>query len=205
MSVPSSATLHEAGGRIGVLPSVIKPVEASFRVAGPAYPVRCPAGDNRQLHLAVYDADPCDVLVVDVGDGIDFGYWGEVLSVAAKQRRLGGLVIHGCVRDRDQLAAVGFPVFSAGLCIRGTVKDRPGGAIGEPIRLDDVLVTRGDLVVGDCDGVVVIPAVDAERVIRAGFDRDDAEAEMMRRLEAGERTLELLNLNPLTGPLGENR
>lgn len=205
MNTPSSATLHEAAGRIGALPSVIKPVDASFRVSGPAFPVRCPAGDNRQLHLAVYEAAPGAVLVVDVGAGIDFGYWGEVLSVAARQRRLGGLVIHGCVRDRDQLAAVGFPVFAAGLCIRGTVKDRPGGATGEPVRLGDVLVTRADLVVGDSDGVVVIPAADADRVLAAAVARDAAEAEMMRRLHAGERTLELLKLNPLTGPLGENR
>lgn len=193
--VPSAATLHEAAGRIGVLPSAIKPVDPSFSLSGPAFPLRCPAGDNRQLHEAVYAAAPGDILVADVGDSAEeFGYWGEILSVAARQRRLGGLVIHGCVRDRGRLAHVGFPVFATGLCIRGTVKQLTGGAIGAPVQLGDVVVNHGDLTVGDLDGVVVIPAADAERVLAAANERDEAEAEMLRRLEAGERTLELLNL-----------
>ncbi|WP_460062528.1 RraA family protein [Streptomyces sp. YKOK-I1] len=188
----SSATLHEAAGRIGALPSVIRPVFAGARVAGPAFPVASPPGDNLWIHRAVYAAEPGDVLVVDVGGGTEFGYWGEILSTAALARELAGLVINGGVRDREALADLGLPVFSAGLCIRGTGKDFDAtGSLGASVRIGDVFVERGDLVVGDADGVVVIPGADAEAVVKAGAERDAKEAELMRRIRAGERTLDL--------------
>ena len=94
-----SARLHEAGGRIGVMPPAIKPVAASFRICGTAVTVQGPAGDNLWIHRAIYVAQPGDVLVVHVSDGHDWGYWGEIMSTAARVRGLAGLVIDGCVRD----------------------------------------------------------------------------------------------------------
>ncbi|MEU6371587.1 RraA family protein [Streptomyces sp. NPDC046909] len=188
----SSATLHEAAGRIGALPSAIGPAFTGARVVGPAFPVASPPGDNLWIHRAVYAAEPGDVLVVDVGGGTEFGYWGEILSTAALAQDLAGLVINGRVRDRDALADLGLPVFSAGLCIRGTGKDFDAtGSLGTPVRIGDVFVERGDLVVGDADGVVVIPKADAEAVRKAGAERDAKETELMRRIRAGERTLDL--------------
>lgn len=188
----SSASLHEAAGRIGALPSAIGPVFPGARVAGPAFPVACPPGDNLWIHRAVYAAEPGDVLVVDVGGGTEFGYWGEILCTAALARDLAGLVINGGVRDRDALADLGLPVFSAGLCIRGTGKDVDGtGSLGAAVRIGEVFVGRGDLVVGDADGVVVIPQADTEAVLKAAVERDAKEAELMRRIRAGERTLDL--------------
>jgi 4-hydroxy-4-methyl-2-oxoglutarate aldolase len=191
----SAATLHEAAGRRGALPGAIAAVSDRFRLCGPAYPVRCPPGDNLWLHRAVYAAEPGEILVVDVGGGYDFGYWGEVLTRAAIARRLGGLVIDGGVRDRDQLIAAGLPVFSRGLRIQGTVKDPAGaGAIGDPIELGSVTVARGDLVVGDSDGVVVIDAASALAAAAAGRLRDEKEADMMIKLDQGATTLDLLGL-----------
>jgi 4-hydroxy-4-methyl-2-oxoglutarate aldolase len=191
----SSATLHEAAGRTGALPAQIKPVHGSFRVSGPAYPVRCAPGDNLWLHRAIYAAAPLDVLVVDVGDGREFGYWGEILSCAAVCRGLGGLVINGCVRDGDRLLDIGFPVFAAGLCIQGTVKDPASdGTLAQPVALGPVTVHERDLVVGDGDGVVVLPAADASRILAAASQRDREELEMMRRLRQGETTIDLLGL-----------
>ena len=118
-----TATLHEAGGRIGVMPSAIKPVAPGMRVCGPAVTVHSPGGDNLWLHRAIYVAQPGDVLVVHVSAAYDFGYWGEIMSCAAKTRGLAGLVIDGCVRDGAILADFGLPVFARGLCIRGTGKD----------------------------------------------------------------------------------
>ncbi|BBC30916.1 hypothetical protein SGFS_022100 [Streptomyces graminofaciens] len=188
----SSATLHEAAGRTGALPSVIGPAFAAARVAGPAFPVASPPGDNLWIHRAVYSAEPGDVLVVDVGGGTEFGYWGEILSTAALARGLAGLVINGGVRDRDALTELGLPVFSAGLCIRGTGKDFDGtGSLGTPVRVGEVFVGRGDLVVGDADGVVVIPQADIEAVLKAAAERETKEAALMRRIRAGERTLDL--------------
>lgn len=188
----SSATMHEAGGKIGVLPPAIKPVHPHFRVCGPAVTVHSPPGDNLWLHYAIYAAQPGDVLVVHTSDRHDHGYWGEVMSTAARARKLGGLVIDGCVRDYQLLDEVGFPVFSRGLCIRGTGKDR--GAIGwinAPLMFGNLVVRPGDLIVGDNDGVVAVPADRAEEVIAASRQRDADEAAICKRLDAGATTLDI--------------
>jgi len=188
------ATLHEAGGRIGVMPSAIKPVAPQFRICGPSVTVHSPGGDNLWLHRALYVAQPGDVLVVHVSGVYDYGYWGEIMSAAAKARQLGGLVIDGCVRDGGILADFGFPVFSRGLCIRGTGKDFGArGWINHPVLFDDLTVNAGDLIVGDTDGVVAVPRAHAAEVVAAAAARETKEAAIIKRIEAGERTLEVYN------------
>ncbi|MBC7378259.1 MAG: 4-hydroxy-4-methyl-2-oxoglutarate aldolase [Burkholderiaceae bacterium] len=189
-----AATLHEAGGRIGALPSAIKPVAPMFRVCGPAVTVHSPGGDNLWLHRALYVAQPGDVLVVHVSGVYDYGYWGEIMSAAAKARHLGGLVIDGCVRDGGILADFGFPVFARGLCIRGTGKDFGArGWINHPVLLDDLTVNPGDLIVGDTDGVVAVPLARAAEVVALATAREAKEAAIIKRIEGGERTLEVYN------------
>ncbi|MBP6111988.1 MAG: 4-carboxy-4-hydroxy-2-oxoadipate aldolase/oxaloacetate decarboxylase [Sphingobium sp.] len=191
----STATIHEAGGKIGVMPSEIKPVHPHFRVCGPAMTVHSPPGDNLWLHYAIYEAQPGDVLVVHVEGKYDHGYWGEVMSTAAKARHLGGLVIDGCVRDFTLLEEVGFPVFSRGLCIRGTGKDKNAyGAINRTLRFDGLSVEPGDLIVGDNDGVVVVPQARSAEVIEASRHRDEDELDICRRLMAGETTIDIYKL-----------
>lgn len=187
-----TATLHEVAGRIGVMPSAIKPVAPSFRLCGPAVTVHSPGGDNLWLHRAMYVARPGDVLVVHVSGVHDFGYWGEIMSAAARARQLGGLVIDGAVRDGQILADFGFPVFARGLCIRGTGKDFGArGWINFPTLFDNITVNAGDLIVGDTDGVVAIPRLLAGTVVDAALERERKEAEIIRRIEGGERTLEV--------------
>jgi len=125
-----------------------------------------------------------------------WGYWGEIMSEAARAQHLGGLVLEGGSRDTELLAVIGFPVFSLGRCIRGTVKDKasPVGALGVSVTIGDVVVSPGDLVVGDRDGVVVIPAADAATAIDAGGARVAKEADIVARLRTGERTLDLYDL-----------
>lgn len=117
-----TATLHEAAGRTGNLPSIIKPVIPAFRLCGPAFTVHGPGYDNLWIHRAIYAASPGDILVVATGQALEAGYWGEILNEAAMARRLGGVVIEGGVRDSIALARQNFPLFSAGLCIFGTLK-----------------------------------------------------------------------------------
>jgi 4-hydroxy-4-methyl-2-oxoglutarate aldolase len=192
----SSATLHEASGKIGFMPSAIKPIHPGFRLCGPAVPVLSPGGDNLWLHYAIYAARPGDVLVVHCSGEYDYGYWGEVMSTAAKARGIAGLVIDGCVRDGHLLVDVGFPVFSRGLCIRGTGKDREAtGWINSVTRFDGLSVAPGDLVFGDGDGVVVLPKERAAQIVAEGRRRDDDEVGIMNRLRAGDSTLAIYNLN----------
>lgn len=190
-SLPAS-TLHEAGGRIGALPAAIKPVTPGIGLCGTAVTVHSPGGDNLWLHRALYVARPGDVLVVNVNGHYDHGYWGEIMSTAAQVRGIAGLVIDGGVRDGVRLGAIGVPVFARGLCIRGTGKDAGAlGWINAPVLFDDVVVHPGDLVVGDGDGVVVIPRARAAEVVAAAREREDKEAQVLERLRRGERTLEV--------------
>ncbi len=187
-----SATLHEAAGKIGVLPPQIKPVVPSFTISGPAVTVHSPPGDNLWLHRAIAASQPGDVLVVYVDGVYEHGYWGEIMSTAAKARHLGGLVIDGCVRDGAILGRVGFPVFARGLCIRGTGKDFSArGWLNHPLLLGDVTVNAGDLIVGDTDGVVAIPRERVAEVLDKSRAREDKEADVMRKLEAGETSIDL--------------
>jgi 4-hydroxy-4-methyl-2-oxoglutarate aldolase len=187
-----TATLHEAGGKIGALPSAIKPVAPGMAFAGNALTVHSPGGDNLWLHRALDIARPGDVLVVHVGGAHEHGYWGEIMATMALVRGLAGLVIDGCVRDGALLAAMGFPVFSRGLCIRGTGKDF--GAIGwlnHPVLIGEVTVHAGDLIVGDGDGVVAIPQARAAEVIERSVHREADEAAILQRLRDGASTLDV--------------
>jgi 4-hydroxy-4-methyl-2-oxoglutarate aldolase len=196
-----AATLHEAAERIGALPSAIKPIAPEMRVVGPAFTVHVPAGDNLWIHRALYQAAPGDVLVVSTSGGIEWGYWGDILNTAAMAQRLGGLVIDGGVRDVAGLCKMAFPVFSNGICLRGTIKGFQATAwLRQPIRIGEVVVQQGDLVVGDRDGVVVLPERYVVAALEAGADRERDELEKIARLKAGERTLDIYGFGETGGP-----
>jgi 4-hydroxy-4-methyl-2-oxoglutarate aldolase len=188
-----AATLGECGARR--MRSRIRPAWPGAEVAGPAVPVRCTPGDNLAIHVGVVRAGPGSVLVVDVGDEPELGYWGEVLTTAAEARGIAGLVIDGCVRDVDALAAHGFSVFSAGIALTGATKNR-AGSVGHPVVAGEVHVDPGDWIVADADGVVVVPHATLAEVRTAARARTEKEADLFRRLRAGDTTIDLLGLDP---------
>ncbi len=188
----ATATLHEAAGQIGALPSAIKPVAARFRVCGPAFTVQSPPRDNLWIHRAIAAAAAGDVIVAAVGGHFEAGYWGEIMSTAAQQRQLGGFVIDGCVRDGVLLDEIGFPVFARGLYIGGTRKDPAGpGALNRPVAIGGVTVHPGDLIVGDGDGVVALPRAKIADILAAAEAREAKETKILERLRAGETTIEI--------------
>jgi 4-hydroxy-4-methyl-2-oxoglutarate aldolase len=190
-----AATVHEAYGRRGSLPSDIKPIAPTFRVCGPAFTVDCPPGDNLWIHRAVYAARPGHVLVIQTRGEKEAGYWGEILSEAAVAQQLAGLVIDGGVRDVARLAEIGFPVFASNVCLRGTVKEPTSdGRLGEPLVVGAALVRSGDMVVGDHDGVVVVAAEEVGAVADAARERVRKEQDVIARLRAGETTLAIYEL-----------
>lgn len=188
-----SSTLFEASGLpTSAVDPAIRPVWAGASVSGPAYPVECAPGDNLAIHVAMEKAPRGSILVVATG-GFVAGYWGEVLTVAAEAAGIAGLVIDGGVRDIAALTARRFPVFTRGVSVRGTIKASVP-SIGRPISITGTPVAQGDLVVADDDGVIVIPAQEAEATLSKGQARADKEAIMMRELQQGRSTLELLGL-----------
>jgi 4-hydroxy-4-methyl-2-oxoglutarate aldolase len=187
-----AATLGETGGR--GMPPRIRPAWAGATVAGPAYPVRCTPGDNLAIHVAVTQAPPGSVLVVDVGKVPDRGYWGEVLTTGALARGLAGLVIDGGVRDVAALERLGFPAFSATIALPGATK-RSRGAVGVTTTVAGVPVSVGDWVVGDVDGVVVVPGAALAETVAAGQRRVEAETGYFAALRDGSTTVGLLGLD----------
>jgi 4-hydroxy-4-methyl-2-oxoglutarate aldolase len=185
-----TATLHEAIGKKGALPHRIKPIAPGMKLCGAAVTVTSPPMDNLMLHQALYVADPGTVLVVEVNRGYEGGYWGEIMTLAARQRRIAGLVIDGCVRDADSIEKLGFPVFSRGLSVRGTDK-QGGGHINVPIVIGDITINPGDLVLGDRDGVIIVPAREAALAMEAAQKREAKEDQIKRDLLAGKSTLEI--------------
>jgi 4-hydroxy-4-methyl-2-oxoglutarate aldolase len=187
-----TSTLHEASGLPCFLDYGIRPVWPGAAVAGPAFPLRCAPGDNLAIHIAVDEVPPGHVLVVDAA-GFVAGYWGEVLAVAAEARGVTGLIIDGGVRDVAALEKRKFPAFSRGISMRGTIKFY-APSVGQPIVIANALVSPGDLIVADADGVLSLPAAEVARTLAAARKRTDKEAITMQRLQAGETTLELLGL-----------
>ncbi len=187
-----SATLGESGGRAAH--RRLRPAWTGATLTAPAYPVGCTPGDNLAVHVAVTTAPPGSALVVDVGQVADRGYWGEVLTTAAEAAGLVGLVLDGGVRDVGALEAHGFPVFSATIALTGATKDKPG-TVGAPVRAGGVVVSAGDWVVADVDGVTFVPGDELESVLAAGRAREAKEAGFFESLRAGKTTVELLGLD----------
>ena len=185
-----SATVHEASGARGALSSRIKPISPEMKVCGPAVTVKVKPGDNLILHKAIYVALPGDVIVADADGFLEAGPWGEIMAVAAMARGIAGLVINGSVRDSQAMKNLGFPVFSCGLCIKGTEKISLG-LINHPLNLDNVTINPGDLIVGDRDGVVVVRREDAAQVLEKSLAREEKEKTIMERLRKGESTLDI--------------
>ncbi|WP_339251690.1 RraA family protein [Sporosarcina sp. FSL W8-0480] len=140
----------------GAMDYKIKPVTAEQRVIGPAFTVSLEPGDNLFLHQAIHTAPEGSVLVVD-GKGYEHrAYLGELMAFAAKAKNLGGIIIDGLVRDHDELSKLEFPIFAKGFIPAGPFKEGPG-TINKRISCGGIVVNPGDLIVGDTDGVVVIP------------------------------------------------
>ena len=195
------ATLHEAAGKIGALPSAIKPMAPGFKLCGPAFTVHGPGVDNLWLHRALVLAQPGDVLVAYVSGTYEAGYWGEIMSTMARQRGINGLLIDGCVRDSELLAQIALPVFARGLCLRGTGKDFDAiGWINAPVLIGDITIHPGDLIVGDGDGVVAIPRAQIAAAIEGAQRREAQEADILKRLREGATTLDIYGWNRAAEP-----
>lgn len=188
----SAATIHEAQGRKGALDSGIKPIDRDMAFCGSAFTVVCHPRDNIMLQVAISYAQPGDVLVVASGDQ-PAGQFGDVLANACVARGIAALVTDGGVRDSREIRELGFPVFAKHVCMQGTVKESLG-PINQPLVFGGQLIRPGDVVKGDCDGVVVVRRDEVEFAIAASAERDAAEAAYIARYQNGETPIEVSNL-----------
>jgi 4-hydroxy-4-methyl-2-oxoglutarate aldolase len=187
-----AATLGESGAR--AMRARVHAAWPGARLAAPAFPVQCTTGDNLAIHTAVARAEAGVALVADVGEFRELGYWGEVLTTAAETRGMRGLVIDAGVRDTAALAEHRFGVFATMTALRGATKVQPG-TVGGAVTVGDVEVNPGDWVVGDSDGVVVVPAERLDEVMAAAEQRAATEQRLFAALRAGNTTVDLLQLD----------
>lgn len=190
------ATVYEASGRKGYIDNALKPAAKGARICGPAYTVQCAPGDNLMLHKALQRAQPGAVIVASVGEMYHYGYWGGLMATAAVARGIAGLAIDGCIRDSEEIASMGFPVFCRGFSIRGTTKSTLG-LINYPINFGGVTIFPGDLILGDEDGMVVVRAQECADVLEKSRARIAFEEEKAKQLKAGVSSVELNKLEPV--------
>ena len=185
-----SATVYEASGKRGALFSGIRTLFPEMVLCGPAVTVKVSPADNLLVHKAIYEAQSDDILVVDTGDYIEAGFWGEVMTVASEAVGIKGLVTNGAIRDTIAIREHHFPVCCQGVCIKGTNKDSKGW-INLPLIIGGVKINPGDIILGDYDGVVVIEKDRIESVLDASIKRDEDEKIKFEKLKSGATTLDL--------------
>ena len=182
--------------RQGVMDSGIKPIDPKSHIVGRAVTVKCQPGDNLALHQGIYAAQPGDVLVCDLRGYDQGGHFGDIMALACKVRGLAGVVLDGSCRDSEDIKELGFPVFSRGFNPSGTVKASLG-QINVPITCGGVEVHPGDMILGDCDGVVVVRRTQEDEVFEKALAKFEKEQHIVEQLLAGKTTLEIYGFDKL--------
>ena len=196
-----TATVHEAIGRRGYLGAELRPIQQDIRIAGSAVTVLSHPGDNMMLHAAVEVCQPGDVLVVATTAPSTHGMFGDLLATSLMVRGVRGLVTDAAVRDTADLRAMGFPVWTRHVSCQGTVKATPG-SVNVPITLGGEIITPGDVICADDDGVVVVKRAEADWALEWSQARLAKEEQTRVMLEAGELGVDFYGLRAKLAELG---
>jgi len=195
------ATAHEAQGRRGLMKPYLRPIYAAAKASGPAVTVLCHPGDNLMIHAAVEVCRPGDVMVVAVVAESTDGMFGELLATSLRAHGVAGLVIDAGTRDIEDITAMNFPVWSRAISAQGTVKETPG-SVNVDVVCAGAIVHPGDVIVGDADGVVVVPRAHAAQIAALGEQRRAKEERSRERLRSGELGLDMYGLRAKLAALG---
>lgn len=180
-----ASILADVGGRRGTLGGRIQPLARNMKVAGPAFTVEVRPGDNLMIHAALQLAQPGDVIVVDGKGDLSCALTGALMAAHAQKSGIAGFVIDAAVRDTEDCAKGSFPIFAAGSNPNGPLKNS-AGRINWPVSLAGTTVNPGDLIVGDADGVVVVPRETAADVVKGAQAKVDSENQRMAAIARGE-------------------
>ena len=183
--------LDSLGYRNQILSSRIHALTSAKRVSGRVFTARAVAVDEipehpYQLEMKAIDTmSPGDVLVVDADHNQESAFWGELLSTACQAKEVRGIVMSACSRDLWALEKMGFPVFGIGTTPADSLGRLDVISIGEPIQIDGVETKKGDYVLGDQDGVVIIPSEVLNEAIEGALEKVSGENTVRDELRAG--------------------
>ena len=190
------ATVHEAAGRTGIVDLPLTRVVPGSRAAGPARTALCAPGDNTMVHALVAHARPGDVLVLTSAEPAPVAFVGDLLATQARAQGVAAVLVDGAVRDLDELADLGLPIWTRFVRAQGATKGEVG-KLDVPVVVGGVEIRLGDLVVMDGDGAVVVPTDRVEAVLSAARERADKETAVRPRYRDGELSYDLQGLRAL--------
>ena len=190
------ATVHEAQGKTGLVDIPLVQVVPGSRAAGRARTALCANGDNLMVHAAVAHAEPGDVLVLTMPDPTPVAMVGDLLATQALDQGVVAILVDGAVRDVEELRELGLAVWARYIRAQGAAKDQVG-ELDTPVVVGGTRIERGDVVVLDADGAVVVAAGRVDDVVIAAREREAHEHELRARYAAGERSYDVNDLRRL--------
>ena len=175
------ANIDDCMNRTAAVDQGIKPYNKAS-VLGPAFTIKVPEGDNLMFHVAMDLAKPGDVIVIDAGGSMSRSIFGELMISYCAKRKLGGVIVDGCIRDVDTISKLDFPVYAKGVTPNGPYKNGPG-EINTTVSIGGRSVCPGDIIVGDEDGIIIIKPENAEELLETAKEIVEKENKILETIE----------------------